>query len=366
MKILILFIFTSLFLYAAPTPIQHRKNKVIIGIGGSTADKIFEADTGDGATNPKITVDGTVKDFTFSKNLKTIGDILGLGDGTTGAAKDLIFDTGDGGSNKKLSLDTSKNGSFNVNIMTFGDGTAGNKDIVVDKGGSNPVIRWNNGTGKWQISVDGTVFNDMATSNVASWHVLAKIDSVVAGNVSLGITGDSGTFSEITSTGLTLVDDGSTGVTSVWISCLDTFPSTGTTCTGGTTTESAGVAFTPPTGFSGLIEVCATFPHEPHGNIGPESIFSYFRISGTTDTSSAETIVVGQPEINSGIDVPGGTTDVKPIFSINICGTFTLASDARVNFRLFESTNGVVGTPPTNKLKIQDVRQPLIWSIKPI
>lgn len=88
-------------------------------------------------------------------------DQVQLGRGANAIDKEVIFDTGDGASNKRVVVDgTTKNGSFNVDIYTVGDGTSGNKDIIYDAGlgASNPVLRWDDTAERLQFSNDGTVF----------------------------------------------------------------------------------------------------------------------------------------------------------------------------------------------------------------
>lgn len=88
-------------------------------------------------------------------------DVKRFGIGTSTDDKEIEFNTGDSPNNVKLKVDDSQNGSFNTNQMTFGDGNASNKSIIMDRGGSNPVLRWDESTQKWQFSNDGGAFKNI-------------------------------------------------------------------------------------------------------------------------------------------------------------------------------------------------------------
>lgn len=48
------------------------------------------------------------------------------------------------------------------NVLRLGNGsTSGNKRIILNRGSSNPEMRWNESTGKMQVSNDGTTFSDI-------------------------------------------------------------------------------------------------------------------------------------------------------------------------------------------------------------
>lgn len=60
--------------------------------------------------------------------------------------------------------------------LQFGDGTDTDKDIVIDNGDANsPLVRYDAGTSRWQMSNDGTTFNNMPTTSELS----AKLENVV-------------------------------------------------------------------------------------------------------------------------------------------------------------------------------------------
>lgn len=103
-----------------------------IGKPGSSADKKIVVDTGDGASNPAITIDMTNKDFDFNKAVNIAGALLATG-----------------------------------NTTTLGDGTAVNKQIIFDKGlgASNPRFRWNETNDVLEFSNDGTTFRQIGSGS---------------------------------------------------------------------------------------------------------------------------------------------------------------------------------------------------------
>ena len=96
-----------------------------MGVGSSTDDKEIIIDTGDGASNPKIVIDMTNKDFDFTKAVNVAGDLLSTG-----------------------------------NQYTMGDGAASNKIVEFDigAGANNPKFRWNNTDSSLEFSNDGLNF----------------------------------------------------------------------------------------------------------------------------------------------------------------------------------------------------------------
>lgn len=125
-------------------------------------------------------------------------DILQFGRGSTLLTKDLIFDSGDGASNKKLSLDPNDNefdltsslnitgnlgtsgnvnatgnvsgidltGTGNLDVtgtsthksgITIGLGTDTSKSITMDRAGFDPYMKWDESLDKWVFSNDGSL-----------------------------------------------------------------------------------------------------------------------------------------------------------------------------------------------------------------
>lgn len=81
------------------------------------------------------------------------------------------------------------------NKFKLGDGTAGDKTIEFNKGlgTTNPKIKWNNSTSKFQASFDGTTFVDLATASGALYSRIVGS----AGQVSLGLATDTSINSAI-------------------------------------------------------------------------------------------------------------------------------------------------------------------------
>jgi len=130
-------------------------------------------------------------------------DLLKLGQGSTGANKVLEFNTNDGASNKKLIINGStKQGSLNVNEMTFGNGVAGDKKLIFDvgAGASNPLFKWDNASTKLQFTNDGTNFKNIGSGSggAAGFSLIADDNAdFEAGTASWTASG--GSFTAITS-----------------------------------------------------------------------------------------------------------------------------------------------------------------------
>lgn len=54
--------------------------------------------------------------------------------------------------------------TFNPKDFKFGDGTTtGDRSLTVDRGGTNPAIKWNETTDKWQFSNDGSAYSNFGS-----------------------------------------------------------------------------------------------------------------------------------------------------------------------------------------------------------
>lgn len=195
--LLMVFLVTATF---AAIPEKHQSDDVQVGRSSSSADKRMIFDVGDGATNPKLIIDATDKDFTFNKLLNVLGDLFKLGDGTTGGDKIIEFDTGDGGSNKNLTLDaTTKILSTNAEALQFGDGTASDQDLIFDKGAgaANPRFRWSETKGKLQFSPDGSTFKAVGSGGGGSggFNLLQEGNPSFEDGTDQWTNGGGGTFS---------------------------------------------------------------------------------------------------------------------------------------------------------------------------
>lgn len=103
--------------------------------------------------------------YSFAIQAATITDdkVL-IGKKSSASAKELVFDTNDGTANKKLSVDKiTKKLSITSDEAIVGDGTASDKALTFNRGGSNAQVKWNEVTDKLQFSNDGTTFKDLGT-----------------------------------------------------------------------------------------------------------------------------------------------------------------------------------------------------------
>lgn len=116
-------IFTfALAVTALAADFKTQNNKMVHGIKSSTADKLIEFDTNDGASNPKIKI-----------------------------------------------VNSDKNWHLTTNKLKLGDAAASDKTIEADKGAgaSNPKLKFNNSLSKWQFSNDGTAFSNLGAGGGA-------------------------------------------------------------------------------------------------------------------------------------------------------------------------------------------------------
>jgi hypothetical protein len=105
--------------------------------------------------------------FSFSLHAATItDDKLTVGKKASASAKEIVFDTNDGTANKKLSVDKiTKKLSITSDEAIVGDGTASDKALTFNRGGSNAQVKWNEATDKLQFSNDGTTYKDLGTGS---------------------------------------------------------------------------------------------------------------------------------------------------------------------------------------------------------
>lgn len=82
-----------------------------------------------------------------------------VGKKSSASAKEIVFDTNDGTANKKLSVDkVTKKLSATSDEILVGDGTASDKALTFNRGGSNAQLKWNETTDKLEFSNDGSTF----------------------------------------------------------------------------------------------------------------------------------------------------------------------------------------------------------------
>lgn len=117
----------------------------------------------------------------------------------TSTDKEIIFNDGSASaSRKKISIDgTTKNLKSNSNNLELGDDVStGDKSIVIKRGGSNPVIKWNETLDRLEFSNDGTIYKAVGSGGGGGTGGvnLLNNDSFEDG-ISLGWTSSGGTFS---------------------------------------------------------------------------------------------------------------------------------------------------------------------------
>lgn len=128
--------------YGAGVVQKMQTDTVQLGVGSSTDDKQIIFDTGDGGSNARILVDDATQGFDLNKALDITGILTTTGAANVGGALDV------GG-----------------NSVTLGDGAASDKSIVLDRGGSNPSIRWSESSSKIQFTNDGTNYKNLGSGS---------------------------------------------------------------------------------------------------------------------------------------------------------------------------------------------------------
>lgn len=129
-----LFLLFATVAIAAGVPEKIPSDSLTLGVGSSSDDKVLTIDVGDGASNPNITVDTTNKDFDLNKALNVTGTLSTTDDATVGG-----------------------------DTLTVGSGAGADQSIILDRGGSNPVIRWNEVSSRLQFTNDGTNFKNIGS-----------------------------------------------------------------------------------------------------------------------------------------------------------------------------------------------------------
>jgi len=159
-KFLLPLLLISLTAIGAGVVQKYYTDQLQIGISTSGDDKEIIVDTGDGASNPKIKVDGTSKKFSLNTDL-TIGTGLG-------ADQKLIYDNGSGANNPFMGYDQasgklvfSNDGSLVKKFGTGSGGGGGGINAFGDSDNANAedgLIAW--------TSVGGTFVNETTAQNV--------------------------------------------------------------------------------------------------------------------------------------------------------------------------------------------------------
>jgi hypothetical protein len=149
-----------------------------------------------------------------------------------------------------------------------------------------------------------------------------RVDANITGTNSTLGTGAQPSYVEITGAALTLANNTGYGTIAAQIACATGNASVGTTCTGGTTTESNGIAFNIPQ--AGDVFACVDFAFNNVSSGGT----STFQIVETTNTSSA-VVQESNSRLQSMNDA--ANTSLTPY---NLCGTLHFTSAGLKTLRL--------------------------------
>lgn len=126
--------------YSAEAPEKIQKDVLQLGKYGSSLNKSLTFDTADGASNKKIELNGTTKAMTIN----------------TGVTVDTLTSVG--------TLKT-QGTAIVEGALTLGAGVSADKQITVNRGGSNPYIKWDSAEGKWKFSNDGSVVKKLGSGS---------------------------------------------------------------------------------------------------------------------------------------------------------------------------------------------------------
>lgn len=108
------------------------------------------------------------------------------------------------------------------NKIKIGDGQASNKEIEAHRGSStNPKLRWNESTSKWQFSNDGTNYSDIGTGTGGGSSGQTPVRMVLSGGVTVFDVIDgshrANEAKSLTKVALSMLESGDTGSTTVRI-----------------------------------------------------------------------------------------------------------------------------------------------------
>lgn len=94
---------------------------------------------------------------------RIIDDTLKIGNANSSSNKVLEFDSGDGAANASIFNENATPYELNLNNIrdfVFGRATTETATITYNNGAANPKLRYNQSTGKWQFSDNGSTFDD--------------------------------------------------------------------------------------------------------------------------------------------------------------------------------------------------------------
>lgn len=145
--------------FAAGVPQKFPTDTLQIGKPSSSANKDLIFDTNLGASNPKVRANPTSGKFELNKPLDVTGAIGSTGAVTAGGA---ITTTSGDISTANGNISATGTGSIGGNL-TIGTGAAADKSITVNRGGSNPFLKWSETALSWIFSNDGTLEKKLGT-----------------------------------------------------------------------------------------------------------------------------------------------------------------------------------------------------------
>lgn len=150
----------------AQTPTQFQTDILKFGRGSTSTAKQLIWDTGDGALNKMLSLNATSKEFTLNSKLNVTGAIAATGaiSTTSGNISTASGNLSASGSVTATTADFSGVSRHQVGT-TLGTGTNASKQITVDRASADTYLKWNETTGKWVFSNDGTVEKNMGSGS---------------------------------------------------------------------------------------------------------------------------------------------------------------------------------------------------------
>jgi hypothetical protein len=165
--ILILLSFLTVTAYSA-APFKVPNDQVTFGSGSTPTVKTIEMNAGLGASNPKIQSANSGTSVEITKPTKIKGATTSEGD------------------------------------LTIGDGTAVNRKMTVNRGGSNPYLKWDEATAAWVFSNNGALEKKLGSGSGSGGeggtNLLQNPSFEDAGSPVLNWTNSGGTFTQGTYT----------------------------------------------------------------------------------------------------------------------------------------------------------------------
>jgi hypothetical protein len=344
--LLIISLLASFSVFAQPEE-RIQRNKV--KIGKAAADKTLEFEAGDGASNPKLLVDSATKDFDFSKNVRTRGNTLLVGDGLN-VNKFMLFDIStpsfpSGGPGFKWNAATQK-------VQVSHDGST---FVDVDAGGAvSPLTTagdiWFYSTVDDRLPI-GTLGQTLTAgpSNTPTYVSPWFVNAVISGNSVVSvISGSAASFTDLTNANLSLAN--ATGSSTAQIACASGTAPSGTTCTAAN--ESFGINFNVPNYYTGYVEVCAQFSHVMTLPSGSGLISSTVRWSIIETANNATTQLAGGNSTASffgNMEAEANSQDFHDAMSV--CDIFAVTASDNKTYRLMYKKVADTGSPTNNGIQ---------------